>query len=153
MRNRPSAYELLAFAMGAISDLVLINNALAYGGGKLLNKYPVIWPIWLILILLCASVLEFQIWRARSIKADPNAPAATSTSRDSSGVRIPLAILLGAFTSHTILFIRDVIADPTSHNLWPLEYAFWGIVLAAPSFFGWSLARMYVKLNDRSEPG
>ena len=37
----------------------------------------------------------------------------------------------GALVTHLNLFIRDVAADATSHNLWPLEFLFWGIVAAA----------------------
>jgi hypothetical protein len=60
-----------------------------------------------------------------------------------------MTILLGAFITHTVLLMRDVIADPTLHNVWPIEYLFWGVVLSMPSFLGWGLARVIFKSRAR----
>jgi hypothetical protein len=143
VKYRPTAFELWAFAVGAISDVLLIRNGLAYAGPTLLDRYPVIWLPWIAVVFLCSFFLEFQVRRAREKHAGPTDGGGAAGSFG--GVRIPLAILLGAFITHTVLLIRDVIADPTSHNIWPIEYLFWGVVLAVPSFLGWGLACMIGK--------
>jgi hypothetical protein len=66
-------------------------------------------------IFLCSFLFEFQVRRSHKRHADPTGGGDASTG--SGGVRIPLAILLGAFITHTVLLIRDVIADPTSQRL------------------------------------
>jgi hypothetical protein len=118
--------------MGAISDVLLIRNGLSYAGPTRLDRYPAIWPAWLAVIFLCSFLPEFQVRRSHEGHGDPTGGG--DASAGSGGVRIPLAILLGALTTHTVLLIRDVIADPTSHNVWPIEYLFWGVVIAIPFF-------------------
>jgi hypothetical protein len=150
MRYRPTAYELWAFAVGVISDVLLIRNGLSYGGPTLLDKYPAIWPVWLTVIFLCSLLLSLR--RSHERHADPNTTGTAREPVGSAGLRIPLAILLGAFVAHTALLIRDVIADPTSHSVLPIEYLFWGTALAVPSFLGWGLAQMIFRLRNRAKP-
>jgi hypothetical protein len=135
MRLESTVYVLIALVIGALSDVFLIRNGLSYSGLTLLDKNPVLWPIWLAFILLCAFLLE---WKGR-------------LSREENSTRtIPgpaLAIWLGVVITHAILFIRDVTVDPTTHSLWPFEFLFWGIVVAVPAFLGWLLARTIVKAH------
>lgn len=142
MTYRPSVSELAAFIVGALSDVFLIRNGLAYGGLTLLDKYPVLWPCWLAFILVSAFLLDF--WARRSRGTDLATPAR--------GLHIPLALLLGMVVTHTALLIRDVIADPTSHNLWPFEYLMWGLVVWTPAFVGALLSLGANKLIDRNRP-
>jgi hypothetical protein len=152
MRHRPTAYELCAFVIGAISDVFLIRNGFSYGGLTLLDKYPIIWPIWLTVIFLCSLLFVFQLYRSHEKHTEPDVPGRARASIGSGGMRITLAILLGALVMHTVLLIRDVIADPSSHNIWPMEYLFWGIVLAVPCLLGWGLARVIFGLLNRGGP-
>jgi hypothetical protein len=137
MRNRITAFALLAFVLGALSDVLLIRNGLALGGRTLLDRYPVIWPVWLAFVLVCSFLLEL------GLRYSPTAYSGRPASALAHGTLvIPLAILLGMAITHTVLLIRDVIVDPTSHNLWPFEYIFWGFVIVAPAFIGSLLARL-----------
>jgi hypothetical protein len=132
MKLRSTTYFLIAFAIGALSDIVLIRNGLSYDGPTLLDKYPLLWPAWLVLILVCAFLLEFGWFagednRARTIPG----PA--------------LAICSGVLMTHLVLLLRDVAADPTTHSLWPFEFLFWGLVVAVPAFLGRLLGRGMAK--------
>jgi hypothetical protein len=134
------AVALSAFVIGALSDVLLIGNGLSLSGPTLLDTYPAIWAVWVAAVLVSSFVLEFAYSYWRSERADLVPPA-----RDfirSSDLLIPLAILLGMVVSHTTSLIRDVIVDPTSHNLWPFEYLFWGFAIAVPAFLGSILARL-----------
>jgi hypothetical protein len=137
MRNRITAFALLAFVLGALSDVLLVRNGLALGGRTLLDRYPVIWPVWLAFVFVCSFLLEL------GLRHSPTEYSGRPASALGHGTLvIPLAILLGMAITHTVLLIRDVIVDPTSHNLWPFEYIFWGFVIVAPAFIGSLLARL-----------
>jgi hypothetical protein len=141
MRNRITAFALLAFMLGALSDVLLVRNGLALGGRTLLDRYPVIWPAWLAFVFVCSFLLEL------GLRHSPTDYSGRPTSALAHGtlvipLTIPLAILLGMAITHSVLLIRDVIVDPTSHNLWPFEYIFWGFVIVAPAFIGSFLARL-----------
>lgn len=131
MRYRVTIFAVAAFAIGALSDILMIRNGLAYGGPTPLDKHPALWPVWLAFIFVCSCVLDFNLPPGR-------------------GFLIPLSILLGILASHTALLIRDVVTDPTSHNLWPFEYLFWGIVVAVPACLGWLLSFLVAKALDRN---
>jgi hypothetical protein len=134
------AVALLAFVIGALSDVLLIRNALSLSGPTLLDTYPAIWAVWLAAVLVSSFLLEFAYSYSRSRHADLVPTARESIG--SSDLLIPLAILLGMVVIHTTLLLRDVIVDPTSHNLWPFEYLFWGFAVVVPAFIGSILARL-----------
>jgi hypothetical protein len=138
MSYRRTVLAFLAFVIGALSDLLLIRNGLSLGGLTVLDTYPALWPAWLAAVLMSSLLLEF--WYSRSGYADADGPARESA--DPSGLQIPLAMLLGMVVTHTALLIRDVIVDPTSHNLWPFEFLFWGFAIAVPAYIGSMLARL-----------
>jgi hypothetical protein len=138
MSYRRTVLAFLAFVIGALSDLLLIRNGLSLGGLTALDTYPALWPAWLAAVLMSSLLLEF--WYSRSGYVDADGPARESA--DPSGLQIPLAMLLGMVVTHTALLIRDVIVDPTSHNLWPFEFLFWGFAIAVPAYIGSMLARL-----------
>jgi hypothetical protein len=138
MSRRRTSFALLAFAIGALSDILIIRNGLSLSGPTLLDRYPTIWPAWLAAVFVSSLLLEFL--HLRRAHAD-----ALELSRESDGLNsifVPLAILLGMVVTHTALLIRDVIVDPTSHNLLPFEYLFWGGAVSVPAFVGSALARL-----------
>jgi hypothetical protein len=138
MSYRRTVLAFLAFVIGALSDLLLIRNGLSLGGLTVLDTYPALWPAWLAAVLMSSLLLEF--WYSRGGYAD-----AVGLARESvgpGGLLIPLAMLLGMVVTHTALLIRDVIVDPTSHNLWPFEFLFWGFAIAVPAYIGSMLARL-----------
>jgi hypothetical protein len=132
------AVALLAFVIGALSDVLLIRNGLSLSGPTMLDTYPAIWAAWLAAVLVSSFLLEFAYSRSRHANLVP--PAREFIG--SSDLLIPLAILLGMIVIHTALLLRDVIVDPTSHNLWPFEYLFWGFAIVVPAFIGSMLARL-----------
>jgi hypothetical protein len=152
MNYRLTAYEICAFTIGAISDVLLIRNGFSYSGPTLLDKYPVIWPVWLTAIFLCSFLFVFQMYRSHEDYAGHGVARTARASIGSGGIRITLAILLGAFATHSVLLIRDVIADSTSHNVWPIEFLFWAVVLVVPCLVGWGLARVVFGLQNRVRP-
>jgi hypothetical protein len=134
------AVALLAFVIGALSDVLLIRSGLSLSGPTLLDTHPAIWAVWLAAVLVSSFLLEFAYSYSRSRDAD-----LVPTAREfigSGDLLIPLAILLGMVVVHTTLLLRDVIVDPTSHNLWPFEYLFWGFAVVVPAFIGSILARL-----------
>jgi len=139
MNRRRTVLALLGFMIGALSDGLFIRNGLSLSGPTLLDTYPVIWPVWLVAVLISSFVLE--ILRGGHL-------GAIGPSRESVGfsnLPIPLAILLGMVITHTALLIRDITIDTTSHNLWPFEYLFWGVAVGAPAYIGSMLARLILK--------
>jgi len=57
------------------------------------------------------------------------------------------SIWVGTLVTHAILLIKDVIADKTTHNVWPFEFVFWGVVLAVPVFLGILLAALIARMR------
>ena len=139
MRLRLSDVVFAALAIGALADVLMIRNGFSSNGPTLLDELPILWPVFLALIFLAAFACEFT--RRRLEGAAGEAIGFLST---------PLAILAGTFVTHTLLLVRDVIADPTSHNLWPLEYVVWGLVVAAPAYVGSILARVTLKARRQA---
>jgi hypothetical protein len=140
MRPRLTPSWLFAFAVGALSDVFLIRNGLSYSGQTLLDRYPVLWAVWLAGLFIGALYLGYR--RASPQDENPVRPARGPA----------VAMWLGVMVTHLVLFIRDVIADPTSHNLWPFEFLFWGIVVAAPVFSGALLATIICKRRNAAPP-
>jgi hypothetical protein len=52
-----------------------------------------------------------------------------------------LAMVVGVSIAHTIVLIRDVTIDPTTHNLLPFEYIIAWIIVGLPALAGSMLAR------------
>ncbi|HEX7729899.1 MAG TPA: hypothetical protein VF392_12740 [Terracidiphilus sp.] len=48
---------------------------------------------------------------------------------------VPVAMLGGLCAAHACLIVADCAADPTNHNLWPLEFVIIAIAMA-PAFLG-----------------
>jgi hypothetical protein len=148
MRIRLTVFAVAAFAAGALSDLVLIRNGLSYGGPTPLDNYPLLWPVWLASLVICSLLLAYKQRQgspasstAEASASEPAAgPAPAPEAVGPRAISIPLAMVLGFFVTHSILLVGDVATDPTSHNLWPIEYLFWGVVIAVPAFAGSLLA-------------
>jgi hypothetical protein len=61
---------------------------------------------------------------------------------------VPIAMLGGFFAANACLIIFDCSADPTNHNLWPLEFVI--ILLAtSPAFIGAGLAGLLARRSAR----
>ena len=70
------------------------------------------------------------------------------TRRQARVVVIPLAILSGLTLTHTVVLVRDVAVDPTTHNLVPFEYLYAWITVGFPAFIGSVLARAICWVRD-----
>lgn len=57
--------------------------------------------------------------------------------------------MVGQTITHTVVLIRDVTADPTTHNLLPFEYIFAWIAVGVPAVAGSMLARAISWVLDR----
>ena len=138
---------LLAVAVGATIDLLLFADAYPYGDRYQHQSLFAINVVWLALLLafLCAFALDFSRKYARG-----ESPASgLIASMDSIGLLIPSAIVFGLTIMHTIVLIRDVTIDPTTHNLLPFEYIFMWIVVGVPAVAGSMLARAISWLFNR----
>ena len=91
-----------------------------------------------LLALVCAFALGFK-GQASAGKE----PARGAWLRDinSRGFLIASALVIGLTLSHTIVLIRDLINDPTTHSLLPFEYIIAWIVVGLPALAGSMLAR------------
>jgi len=127
---------LLAFAVGVGIDLILSADAYAYGERFHHQNLIGINVFWLMLLLpfVCSLTLEFK-WR------HPGGGSPTLAALDSRGLLIPSAIVIGLTVTHTIVLIRDMMIDPTTHNLAPFEYLFAWITVGIPALAGSMLAR------------
>ena len=130
---------VFAFAIGVGIDLILFADAYPYS-----ERYPHqslvgISIYWLgpLLSLVCSFALDFK---GRSSRAASRAPGWIA-NLDSFGLLIPLVIVIGQTITHTIVLIRDVTIDPTTHNLLPFEYIFAWIAVGVPAIAGSMLAR------------
>lgn len=113
-----------------------------------LGSHAAVSPFWLTLVLLflCAFALDLEARRSRGESSPPPHPATLLESLDSYGLLIPLAILLGLTIAHTIVLVRDITIDPTTHNLMPFEYLISWFMAGIPAFAGSILARVVSKL-------
>jgi len=96
--------------------------------------------VWLDLLFafLCSLALCFN---RRPLRGENRTLAPWLVEFDSSGLLIPLAMVVGVTIAHTIVLIRDVMIDPTTHNLLPLEYIIALITVGLPALAGSMLAR------------
>jgi hypothetical protein len=139
---------LLALAIGVGIDLILFADAYPYGERYQHQSLFGIGAFWLgpLLTLLCAFALDFTRKHSRGAG---RAPGGWLASIDSSGLLIPSAIVIGQTITHTIVLIRDVTIDPTTHNLLPFEYIFMWIAVGVPAAAGSLLARAMSWLFNR----
>jgi hypothetical protein len=126
-------------AAGALFDLFALRDAFAYSdrhwrGGHAID------PLWLSVFLLVVCSFVFSLKSSREISR-PHPSASLLSSLDRHRLLVPLAILLGLTITHTIVLLRDVSVDPTSHNLLPFEYLIAWIVAGIPALVGAMLAR------------
>jgi hypothetical protein len=131
---------LIALAIGVVSDIVVIRNGLSSPGPTLLDSHPQLWAVWPAVILICSFVLEFRLRMTRDLVWPGYLP------------RPALAILLGVIATHIVLLIRDLIADPTSHSLWPFELVLWAVVVGVPALLGAVLAKVVAKARKAAAP-
>jgi hypothetical protein len=131
---------LIALAIGVVSDIVVIRNGLSSPGPTPLDSHPQLWAVWPAVILICSFVLEFRLRMTRDLVWPGYLP------------RPALAILLGVVATHIVLLVRDLIADPTSHSLWPLELLLWAIVVGVPALLGAVLAKFVAKARKAAAP-
>jgi hypothetical protein len=117
---------LFALALGVSCDFLVFPDAYPYSE-HYRHPLPAVAGIsifWLALVLpfMCSLALG----RAR---------------RQARAVVIPLAIVAGLTLTHTVVLVKDVAADPTTHNLVPFEYLYAWITVGIPAFIGSALAR------------
>jgi hypothetical protein len=130
----------IAFAIGAGIDFILFAEAYPYGERSQhqslagTNVYLVA-PV---LALVCAFALNFK---GQDSAGKGPAPGAWLRDLDSRGFLIPSALVIGLTVSHTIVLIRDVIKDPTTHTLLPFEYIIAWLTVSLPALAGSMLAR------------
>ncbi len=130
----------LAFAIGVGIDFILFAEAYPYGERSQhqslagTNVYLVA-PL---LALVCAFALNFK---GQDSARESAAAGAWPRYLDSRGFLIPLAMVIGLTLSYTIMLIRDMINDSTTHNLLPFEYIIAWLTVGLPALAGSMLAR------------
>jgi hypothetical protein len=137
----------LAFAIGVGIDLILFADAYPYGERYQHQSLVGISIYWLgpLLTLVCSFILDFK---GRNPRGGSRAPGWIANF-DSFGLLIPAAIVIGQTITHTIVLIRDVTIDPTTHNLLPFEYIFAWVAVGVPAVAGSMLARAISWIFDR----
>ena len=93
-----------------------------------------------LLALVCAFALNFK-GQNQGLAGKSSAPGAWLRDLNSSGFLIPWVLGIGLTVSHTIVLIRDVIIDPTTHTLLPFEYILAWLTVGVPALAGSMLAR------------
>lgn len=131
----------LAFAIGAGIDFILFAEAYPYGERSQHmslagNSVYLVAPL---LALVCAFALNFKGQNQGSAEKSPT--PGWLRALDDSGFLIPWSLGIGLTVSHTIVLIRDVIIDPTTHTLLPFEYIFAWLIVGLPALAGSMLAR------------
>jgi hypothetical protein len=118
---------VFAFILGALFDCLALGEFRSYAERMGPQPYhdavkSAFWAILLFLfVFLCSFMLNFRT---------------PSTLRIGFTVLIPLLVLAGIITTHTVVIIRDGVA---LHNLFPFEYV--GLLfLGIPAFIGAILA-------------
>ncbi|HXP04111.1 MAG TPA: hypothetical protein VN808_08325 [Stellaceae bacterium] len=134
MRAIVSLPVLFALALGLGCDFLIFPDAYPYSE-HYRHPLPTVAGIslfWLALVLpfMCSLALGCTRRRARVAV-------------------IPLAIVAGLTLTHTIMLVKDVAADPTTHNLVPFEYLYAWITVGIPAFIGSALARAICWARDR----
>lgn len=130
----------LAFAIGVGIDFILFAEAYPYGERSQHqslagNNVYLVAPL---LALVCAFALNFK---GQDSAGKSPAPGAWLRDLDSRGFLIPWALGIGLTVSHTIVLVRDVIIDPTTHTLLPFEYIVAWLAAGLPALAGSMLAR------------
>jgi hypothetical protein len=130
----------LAFVIGVGLDFILFAEAYPYGErSKHQNLADInVYLVAPLLALVCAFALGFK---GRASTGKSPAPGAWLRDLDSRGFLIPSALVIGLTLSHTIVLIRDVINDPTTHSLLPFEYIIAWLAVGLPALAGSMLAR------------
>jgi hypothetical protein len=120
-----------AFAAGALFDLFVLRDAFSYRDRGLPFSHATTGQVWLALafLFLCAFILNL---RARA------------------SVLIPAVIVLGMTAVHTIVLIADISIDPTTHNLFPIEYIFAWATVGIPALAGALLAAATSKVFSQN---
>jgi hypothetical protein len=138
---------VLAFAIGVVIDLILFADAYPYGERYQHQSLVGIGIYWIgpLLALLCSFALDFK---GRNPRGGSRA-SGWIANFDSFGLLIPSVIVIGQTISHTIVLIRDVTIDPTTHTLLPFEYIFAWIAVGVPAVAGSMLARAFSWMFDR----
>jgi hypothetical protein len=138
---------VLAFAVGVGIDLIQFADAYPYGERYHHQSLFGISSYWLgpLLALLCSFALDFKRQNPHGGSSAPGWIA----SFDSFGLLIPSVIVVGQTIMHTVVLIRDMTADPTTHNLLPFEYIFAWIAVGVPAVAGSMLARAISWVLDR----
>jgi hypothetical protein len=130
---------VLAFVIGVGIDLILFADAYPYGERyqhQSLIGFSIFW-LGPLLAFLCSFALDFKRRDSRG-----ESPASGWIAKfDSLGLLLPSAMVIGLTITHTIVLIRDMIIDPTTHNLLPFEYIFAWIAVGVPAVAGSMLAR------------
>ena len=112
---------LLAFAVGVGIDLILSADAYAYGERFHHQTLIGINVLWLMLLLpfLCSFALCFK-WRP--LRGGSPTPGNWLVDLDSSGLLIPLVIVIGMNIAQTIVLIRHTMIGPPTDDLLPADY-------------------------------
>ncbi|MGB6537975.1 MAG: hypothetical protein WBF58_18645 [Xanthobacteraceae bacterium] len=138
---------VLAFAIGAGIDLILFADTYPYGERYQHQSLVGISISWLgpLLTFLCSFVLDFK---RRDPRRESSAPGWIAKF-DSLALLIPSAIVIGLTITHTIVLIRDVTIDPTTHSLFPFEYILAWVTVGVPAVAGSMLARAFFWVFSR----
>jgi hypothetical protein len=142
---------LVAFAAGALIDLFALRGAFPYGDRNWLGGHAIVIPFWFMLALLFfwTFVLDLEVRRLPRENDRPRRPVSLAATLDSYGLLTPFAIALGLTAAHTTVLVRDMLVDPTTHNLLPFEYLVSWVVIGIPAVIGSLLARAVSWVNDR----
>lgn len=104
---------LAAAAVGVFADLFAMGDAYAYAS-RMRGLHAV--ALWGALAALLAVPVVLNFGEKHTL-------------------RITAAVWAGMLVPHTLVLIREISADPTSHNLWPFEYALL-CLFAVPALLG-----------------
>jgi hypothetical protein len=138
-RSRIAIRLAIALVAGALVDLFGLRDAFAYNDRDWLGSHALT-LFWLTLAFVTVVAFVLNLTGGDS-SADPGTPRAWHRSLDAHGLLIPFAILLGATVARTVVLVRELIIDPTSHNLLPFEYLIAWIVVGIPALIGSMSAR------------
>lgn len=109
---------LAAAAVGLFADLFGIGDAYAYHARMRGLHSAALWCA-LAALLIVPAILNFG---------------------SKLTLRLAAAILAGMAVPHTLVLIREISVDPTSHNLWPFEYILLGLFVV-PALLGGAAGR------------
>jgi hypothetical protein len=129
----------LAFAIGVGIDFILFAEAYPYGERSQHQSLAGtdVYLVAPLLALVCAFALNFK---GQDSAGKSPAPGAWLRDLDSGGFLIPSALVIGLTLSHTVVVIRDMINDPTTHTLLPFEYVIAWLTVGLPALVGSMLA-------------